>query len=95
MIFAAGYVTFAVLGGPGFRSPTSKCGSSSAACEPKRRCSLNGKPFGEIDGSDPGNFEVTDKLDFRNMLEVIVEQPADAAEPGGIVGEVQLEIEIT
>lgn len=55
--------------------------------------SLNGQPLGKIDGDDPGNFEVTNRLEFRNVLEVIVEHPADAAEPGGIIGEVRLEIE--
>jgi hypothetical protein len=55
--------------------------------------SLNGQPLGELEGDEPGNFEVTGRLEFRNILEVVVEHPADASEPGGIVGEVRLEIE--
>jgi hypothetical protein len=55
--------------------------------------SLNGERLGEVRGDDPGNFELTGKLAARNVLEVIVEQPAEATEPGGITGIVQLEIE--
>jgi hypothetical protein len=55
--------------------------------------SLNGERLGEIASGQPGRFEVTDRLDERNVLEVIVEQPPDAREPGGIVGDVRLEIE--
>jgi hypothetical protein len=54
---------------------------------------LNGEPLGDIEGEDPGNFEVTDRLQYRNVLEVLVQHPAGAPEPGGIVGEVRLEIE--
>jgi hypothetical protein len=55
--------------------------------------SLNGVLLGEVEADDPGNFEVTDKLEFRNVLEVIVDHPADAPMAGGLVGIVQLEIE--
>lgn len=59
----------------------------------RARVSLNGQPLGEVEADDPGNLEVTGRLDLRNILEVVVEQPAEANEPGGIVGEVHLEIQ--
>jgi hypothetical protein len=50
-------------------------------------------------GHAPARFDITDRLQERNRLEIIVEHPAsrdgvcDNALPGGLVGEVRLEIE--
>ena len=81
------------FGRPGFPEPYEQMWITFHGLRGQAIVSLNGRPLGELFGDDPGNFEVTDRLDFRNVLEVIVEQPADAAEPGGIIGVVQLEIE--
>lgn len=61
--------------------------------------------LGEVEcGDAPGRFEITELLDEHNRLEIVVDHPAlDAASranddggtclPGGLVGEVRLEIE--
>jgi hypothetical protein len=66
---------------------------------------LNRKRLGEVVwGGTPGRFHVTDLLEDPNRLEIIVEHPlldeglpADHDDlttlPGGLVGEVRLEIE--
>ncbi|MEX2317647.1 MAG: hypothetical protein WD669_10885 [Pirellulales bacterium] len=61
--------------------------------------SLGGMELGEVahDGP-PGRFEITKQLEDHNRLEVIVEHPTpggacDCSRPGGLVGEVRLEIE--
>lgn len=81
------------FGRPGFPEPYEQMWIVFGGIRGRATVSLNGTRLGEVTGDDPGNFEVTDKLAFRNLLEVVVEQPADAPEPGGIVGIVQLEIE--
>ena len=66
---------------------------------------LNRKRLGEVvrDGT-PLRFDVTELLDDHNRLEILVEHPAldecgrasqdsNTAGPGGLVGEVRLEIE--
>jgi hypothetical protein len=67
--------------------------------------SLSGKPLGEVVwGGPPARFDVTDLLADPNRLEIVVEHPvldgtalADdddfAQSPGGLLGEVRLEIE--
>jgi hypothetical protein len=67
--------------------------------------SLNGKTLGEVVwGGPPARFDVTDLLADPNRLEIVVEHPvldgtalADdddfSQSPGGLVGEVRLEIE--
>jgi hypothetical protein len=67
--------------------------------------SLSGKPLGEVVwGGSSARFDVTDLLGDHNRLEVVVEHPVlDGAaladdddfsqSPGGLVGEVRLEIE--
>jgi hypothetical protein len=67
--------------------------------------SLSGKPLGEVQWGGPtGRFHITELLQDHNRLEIIVEHPAlddalrpdddDVTElPGGLVGEVRLEIE--
>ncbi|MEX0611934.1 MAG: hypothetical protein WD738_12980 [Pirellulales bacterium] len=66
---------------------------------------LNDRPLGEVrSGDPPARFEITAQLDDHNRLEVVVDHPAlDAASvanddsitdlPGGLVGEVRLEID--
>ena len=81
------------FGQPGFVEPYEQMWITFNGIRGRATVSLNGQPLGEVEGDDPGNFEVTGRLEFRNILEVIVEQPADAPEPGGLVGEVRLEIE--
>lgn len=81
------------FGRPGFPEPYEQIWIVFNGIRSRATVSLNGKRLGEVEGDDPGNFEVTDQLDFRNVLEVIVEHPADAPEAGGLVGIVQLEIE--
>ena len=81
------------FGRPGFPEPYEQMWIVFGGVRSRAIVSLNGQLLGEISDTDPGNFEVTDRLDFRNVLEVIVEQPADTAEPGGLIGEVRLEIE--
>ncbi|MDZ4818925.1 MAG: hypothetical protein SGJ20_08140 [Planctomycetota bacterium] len=62
---------------------------------------LNGQPLGDIiESTQPLEVDVTGLLNERNMLEVEVSAPVDPAElpiptdslPGGLVGEVRLEI---
>ena len=67
--------------------------------------SLSGKPLGEVVwGGPPARFDITDLLEDHNRLEIVVEHPVlDGAataddddfsqSPGGLVGEVRLEIE--
>jgi hypothetical protein len=67
--------------------------------------SLNGKPLGDVVwGGPPARFDVTDLLADPNRLEIVVEHPVldenrapdddDLSQsPGGLVGEVLLEIE--
>ncbi len=81
------------FGRPGFPEPYEQMWIVFSGVRTHATVSLNGQFLGEIAGDEPGNFEVTDRLDFRNLLEVVVEQPSEAAEPGGIIGEVRLEIE--
>jgi hypothetical protein len=66
---------------------------------------LNGKPLGEVLwGGPPGRFDITALLEDHNRLEITVEHPSldadanaydddDTNSPGGLVGEVRLEIE--
>jgi hypothetical protein len=67
---------------------------------------LNGKPLGDIRWrAAAGRFDITDLLeDYNNRLEIVVEHPAldgdflpndhsDINQPGGLIGEVRLEIE--
>ncbi len=66
---------------------------------------LNRKRMGEVcDGDPPGRFDITELLQDHNQLEIVVEHPQlDASGntnddsgthlPGGLVGEVRLEIE--
>jgi hypothetical protein len=68
--------------------------------------SLNGRPLGDVDGYRvPSRFEVTTRLEERNELAIVVElppldysaeqaaRPDRAGLPGGVIGEVRLEIE--
>ena len=67
--------------------------------------SLSGRQLGEVrQGGLPLRFDITDQLQDHNRLEVVVEHPSlDDAEPphddnvtsspGGLIGEVRLEIE--
>ena len=69
------------------------------------RGELNGKPLGDVArGESMGRFDVTAILEPHNQLEILVEHPAldgafpaqddgDLDAPGGLVGEVWLEIE--
>ena len=50
---------------------------------------LNEKVLGPIEEGVPFAFDVTDRLNLRNLLEVEIESPSDL---GGITGEVYLEI---
>lgn len=66
---------------------------------------LNRKPLGEVFWSESSaRFEITELLEDHNRLEIAVEHPAldasgaadddsDTNVPGGLVGEVRLEIE--
>jgi hypothetical protein len=66
---------------------------------------LNGKPLGDVSWGGPSfRFDITDLLEDHNRLEIVVEHPAldgnrvanddsDIDRPGGLVGEVRLEIE--
>ena len=60
---------------------------------------LANQELGEVvAGRSPARFDVTDCLEDHNRLEIIVEYPVPgvnfiAAEPGGLIGEVRLEIE--
>jgi hypothetical protein len=66
---------------------------------------LNGKPLGDVRrGGPPGRMEVAQLLEDHNRLEIIVDHPpldgdslanddSDIDTPGGLVGEVRLEIE--
>jgi hypothetical protein len=66
---------------------------------------LNGTPLGQVASGGPGvRIDITSLLQVRNQLEIVVEHPTlDAAQradddviqlpPGGLVGEVRLEIE--
>lgn len=81
------------FGRPGFPEPYEQMWIVFSGVRSRATVLLNGQPLGQIEGDDPGNFEVTNRLEFRNVLEVIVEHPANATEPGGIIGEVKLEIE--
>ena len=66
---------------------------------------LNGKPLGDVSWSGPHfRWDITDLLDDHNRLEIVVEHPpldgdsvanddSDINRPGGLVGEVRLEIE--
>lgn len=81
------------FGRPGFPEPYEQMWIVFNGVRSRATVSLNGQPLGEIEANEPGNFEVTDRLEFRNVLEVVVEHPAEAAEPGGLIGEVRLEIE--
>lgn len=74
--------------------------------EPPRsegEAALNGVVLGRVAG-DTARFDITDRLDYDNLLEIVVTHPAGreskvtAGElaglaPGGLVGEVRLEIE--
>lgn len=62
--------------------------------------SLADEELGEVHhGGPPGRFDITDRLDDHNRLEIVVEHPADGdaggalSPPGGLTGEVRLEIE--
>lgn len=74
--------------------------------EPPRSCAtvhLAGRLLGGVlrFGGPAGRFDVTHLLDDRNRLEIVVQHPApdgtrtpdDDEAPGGLVGEVRLEIE--
>jgi hypothetical protein len=66
---------------------------------------LNGTPLGDIAfGGRAFRFDITARLEDHNRLEIVVEHPAldgdsvanddsDINRPGGLVGEVRLEIE--
>ncbi|HEX2477538.1 MAG TPA: hypothetical protein VHK01_22470 [Lacipirellulaceae bacterium] len=66
---------------------------------------LNGKPLGDVSWRGPNfRFDITDLVEDHNRLEIVVEHPAldgdwvanddsDINQPGGLVGEVRLEIE--
>jgi len=66
---------------------------------------LNGQLLGEVrDGGPAGRFDATQFLQSHNSLEIIVEHPildesgrrthdSDDNAPGGLIGEVRLEIE--
>lgn len=66
---------------------------------------LNRKRLGEVfSGPGGGRFEITEVLEDHNRLEIVVEHPAldgagsgnddgQTSLPGGLVGEVRLEIE--
>jgi hypothetical protein len=56
--------------------------------------------LGEVrHGGAPGRFEITEQLTDHNRLEIIVDHPSpsdtrfDAKSPGGLIGEIRLEIE--
>lgn len=76
--------------------------------EPQRsaaRVTLKRDLLGFVDPGEPaGRFDVTDRLEDHNQLEIFVDHPAldsmhstvgdpTALPPGGLVGEVRLEIE--
>jgi hypothetical protein len=66
---------------------------------------LNGEALGDVSWGGPNfRFDITDLLDDHNRLEIVVEHPALDGDwaanddsginrPGGLVGEVRLEIE--
>lgn len=64
---------------------------------------LSDRLLGVVEHGGPfGRFEITDQLQDHNRLEVIVEHPvhddagrapADIKSPGGLIGEIRLEIE--
>ena len=66
---------------------------------------LQGKLLGFVRPGDPaGRFDITDQLEYHNRLEIVVDHPAldemrrtvgdpTMLPPGGLVGEVRLEIE--
>jgi hypothetical protein len=66
---------------------------------------LNRKRLGEVCwGSNPGRFDITELLEDHNRLEIVVEHPllddpraanddSITNSPGGLIGEVRLEIE--
>jgi hypothetical protein len=81
------------FGRPGFPEPYEQIWIVFNGVRSRASVSLNGDPLGELQADDPGNFEVTNRLEFRNILEVIVEHPAQTPDPGGLIGEVHLEIE--
>lgn len=66
---------------------------------------LGGEPLGFLgEGDPPGRYDITLRLREHNRLEIVVEHPAlddarasnddeTAQSPGGLVGEVRLEIE--
>ena len=68
------------------------------------RVELNRKPLGDVSRGDSiGRFNITAVLEDHNQLEIVVEHPAldgafpanddgDLDAPGGLVGEVRLEI---
>jgi hypothetical protein len=74
---------------------------------PRSRCvvSLNDYVFGVVQyGGTPARFDITEHLQDHNRLDVLVDHPAldeagianddsDTELPGGLVGEVRLEIE--
>jgi hypothetical protein len=80
------------FGKPGFTEPYEQLWIVCQQVRSRASVLLNGEVLGEVSGDQPGIFEVTDKLAFRNMLELVVEHPAGAGEAGGIVGDVRLEI---
>jgi hypothetical protein len=66
---------------------------------------LSGEPLGNVAWGGPAaRFDITERLGDHNRLEIVVEHPAldgdsapnddsDINQPGGLVGEVRLEIE--
>jgi hypothetical protein len=80
------------FGKPGFTEPYEQLWIVCQQVHSHAQVLLNGEVLGEVLGDQPGIFEVTDKLAFRNMLEMVVEHPVGAVEAGGIIGDVQLEI---
>jgi len=68
------------------------------------RLTLNGQPLGEMRGDEPGRFDATPLLAPHNTLEIEITLAADVfhdraargsrnGAPGGLIGEVRLEIE--
>jgi hypothetical protein len=80
------------FGKPGFTEPYEQIWIVCTVVRSRADVLLNGELLGEVIGDEPGIFEVTGKLESRNMLEVVVEHAAKAPDPGGIIGEVRLEI---
>jgi hypothetical protein len=58
---------------------------------------LGGVELGAVEQAGaPGRFDITQRLEDHNRLEIIVEHPTPGRDPsrtGGLVGEVRLEIE--